>query len=164
MAAFLDILKAATGIGGGALTAADDKKSLPDRIMGGVGSVGTALSTVGPWLGGLASSQLSGMGIGAIGATVADAGATVGAGAAAGTAASATGAVLGAGALGYGAGRLLDNGVGAASKALGGDGRTLSDRMGDGMMNTLGAKPGLWLADHLPTWLGGDGPTVNGSG
>ncbi len=159
MAGFLNTLKNVVGIAGGGLTAADDKKSLPDRIMGGVGAVGTGLGWLGsalaPGLSATATSgfgALGGMGMGELGATVVGAGEAFGAGAGIGTAAVPAAAVLGSAALGYGAGRLLDNGVGQVSRMMGGDGRSLSDRIGDGMFDALGPGPGLWLADHLPSW------------
>lgn len=160
MAGFLNTLKNVAGIAGGGLTAADDKKSLPDRIMGGVGAVGTGLGWLGsalaPGLSATATSgfgALGGMGMGELGATVLGAGEAFGAGAGVGAAAVPAAAVLSSAALGYGAGRLLDNGVGQVSRMMGGDGRSLSDRMGDGLFNTLGPGPGLWLADHLPSWM-----------
>lgn len=163
MAGFLSGLAALTGIGGGVATAADKKQSLPDRIMGGVGALGTGLSSIGgllaPGLSATAATStastigMAGMSMGEIGGLALAGGEVAGAGAGLGALAVPAGAVLGAGALGYGAGRLIDNGVGTISSALGGDGRSLSDRIGDGLYNQLGAGPGLWLADHLPSWM-----------
>ena len=116
----------------------DGHAGIGDRVAGALEAFSGGVGTLG----------LLGSGATAAGATGAGA-AMTGAAAAAAPAA----AVAGAGAAGWGLGRALDNGVGWASRQMGGDGRTLSDRIGDGLFNTLGAGPGLWLADHLPSWM-----------
>lgn len=116
----------------------DGHSGIGDRVAGGLEAFSGGVGSLG-----LAGSAASAMGAGGAGAAMSGAAA----------AAAPAAAVAGAGAAGWGLGRAIDNGVGWASRQMGGDGRNLSDRIGDGLYNTLGAGPGLWLADHLPSWM-----------
>ncbi len=125
---------------------------LTDVVLGGAGTIGGAASTVG----GLAA--LTGAG----------AGTTLGGAAAV---ANPVGAVIGAGLAGFGAGRLLDEGVGAAGRAITGDEQgdyTISGGLADRMTSADQALTSLWadpdrpayqqtigwqLAEALPSWL-----------
>ncbi len=51
------------------------------------------------------------------------------------------GALLGAGAAGYALGNMIEEQTHVGTKA------------GDLAYDVLGPEPGLWLADHLPSWL-----------
>ena len=74
----------------------------------------------------------------------------------AGSLATAGGAVASAGLAGYGAGRLLDNGVDWIGDQISGNeeaDHSISGGLADAALSVLGPEPGLWLADRLPSWL-----------
>ncbi|MCE9574853.1 MAG: hypothetical protein K8W52_17010 [Deltaproteobacteria bacterium] len=105
-------MKAVTGIAGGGSVMADDSKSIPDRIAGGVGMLGSGLGGMGSLLGGgLTTGMMGGMSMAEVGGTILAAGEAGGVGAGLGAAAVPAAAVLSAGAAGYGVGTLAGKGI-----------------------------------------------------
>jgi hypothetical protein len=66
------------------------------------------------------------------------------------------GAVAGAGLAGWETGKGLDKLSNYVGQQITGDKKgdySISGGIASGLMNTLGPQPGLWLADHLPSWM-----------
>lgn len=121
----LDTIMTLGGLLGGADTATDRTRPTDERVAGGMSTAGSLLSGAGELASGVGLTALGNVSLGTL--PVLGAGAMT----------TAAGGVLGAGALGFGLGRSVDNLVGRASSALGGDGRNLSDRIGDGMYSLI---------------------------
>ncbi len=151
---------------GGLTTATDSSRSVPDRVMGAAGSLGTTATMIGGALTGATTAGVGQLGLGTLG-TIIGGGGTVGLG----TAGLAAGGVLSAAAGGYAAGTALDT---LGGRALGGtqtvqdrgvgggthevaDTRRLSERMADATHTETGDRVARGIAPYLPTWLGGDG-------
>jgi hypothetical protein len=126
--AMFDVIRGISGVLGGAKVASDENLTTPDRVVGGIGSAGSALNLFGMGLGGLGGSAASQLP--ALTALTGNAGAA-GVLPSIGTGLLSMGAVAGAGALGYGAGKVLDWGVGKLT------GKELSTHASEAMVGTV---------------------------
>jgi hypothetical protein len=137
----------------------DEDKPWYERGIGGMsafsgatGLAGTVSSMFGSSL--FAAGGSAGLTAGA-GSALTGGGAGLATGAGAATALGSLGAVLGAGAAGYGLGRLLDEGVGAAGRAITGDEQgdyTLSGGLASGMTAVDQALTPLWADENEPEY------------
>jgi hypothetical protein len=137
----------------------NEDKPWYERGVGGMsafsGATGTA-STIASLFGSsaFAAGGSAGLTAGA-GSALTGGGAGLLSGAGAATALGSTGAVLGAGAAGYGAGRLLDEGVGALGRWATGDDQgdyTISGGLASGMTALDRAATGLWADPDEPAY------------
>lgn len=130
----------------------DENKAMPDRVVGGMSAASGATGLAG-YIGSLFGTSALSAG-GATGLT-ASAGTALGGGLGAGAAIGSAGAVLGAGAAGYGLGRLLDEGVGAAGRAITGDEQgdyTISGGLASMMTAADRGVSSLWADPDRPAY------------
>lgn len=149
----------AAGLITGTRDVLDEDKPWYERVVGGMSAFGGATglaSTISGMFGSslFAAGGSAGLTAGA-GTALTGGGAGLATGAGAATALGSLGAVLGAGAAGYGAGRLLDEGVGALGRAITGDEQgdyTISGGLASGMTAIDQALTPLWADPDRPAY------------
>ena len=152
-------LTSAAGLYTGGRDMLDESKPWYERGVGGMSAVSGATglaSTISSMFGSslFAAGGSAGLTAGA-GSALTGGGAGLATGAGAATALGSLGAVLGAGAAGYGAGRLLDEGVGSLGQALTGDEQgdyTISGGMASGMTAIDQSLTSLWADPDRPAY------------
>jgi hypothetical protein len=137
----------------------NEDKPWYERVVGGMSAFGGATGTASTIAGLFGSSAFSAGGAAGLtagaGSALTGGGAGLLTGAGAATALGSAGAVLGAGAAGYGAGRLLDEGVGALGRWATGDERgdyTISGGLASGMTAVDRAMTSLWADPDRPAY------------